>query len=215
MPDNNFSIEVDRIFLETFFGIADMPAPTNVTNDDMMSAINKIKEKMSMMALSMSTMKPTPAASQPTSDTHAQATSPMPMAQSAYLNNNSSSSGRLKTALVVDDLGVITYQIEIMLKKMGFTVTVSNDIHDAIEKYKKQDFGYAIIDLFIPTDREGFMLLDELKKLALLCQLNTKIIVMTASSKEEYRLNCTNRGADYYLEKTAGWQKKLLEACMD
>jgi CheY-like chemotaxis protein len=204
MSDEKFSIEVDRIFLETFFGIADMPAPANVGNSDLLDAIGKIKEKMSKMALSMSSMGPTPAA----------VSANTPLSGQVNSFNSENSSNRLKTVLVVDDLGVITYQIETMLKKMGFTVTVSNDIHDAIEKYKKQDFGYAIIDLFIPTDREGFMLLDELKKLALLCQLNTKIIVMTASSKEEYRINCSNRGADYYLEKTAGWQKELLQACM-
>ncbi|MFA6989952.1 MAG: response regulator [Candidatus Gastranaerophilaceae bacterium] len=199
MSDEKISVEVDRIFLETFFGIADMPAPANVTKDDMISVVGKIKEKMSTLALSMSTVKPAPAY---TSD----------VATTSIQNENSSN--RLKTVLVVDDLGVITYQIETMLKKQGFKVTISNDIHDAIEKYKKQDFGYAIIDLFIPTEREGFMLLDELKKLALLCQLNTKIIVMTASSKEEFKVNCTNRGADCYLEKTVGWQQELLQACI-
>ena len=35
-----------------------------------------------------------------------------------------------------------------------------------------------------------------------------------ASSKEEFKVNCTNRGADCYLEKTVGWQQELLQACI-
>lgn len=204
MSEETYSIEVDKILMETLFGLADMPAPSSATKSDLESVVSKIKEKMSTMALSMSSASMAAPAASPTS---------AGMLPSSQLNTNSST--RLKTALVVDDLGVITYQLKSILQKIGFEVTVSNEINDAIEQYKKQDYGYAIIDLFIPTDREGFMLLDELKKLSLLCQLNTKIIVMTASSKDEYRVNCLNRGADCYIEKTAGWQKELLQACVD
>ena len=69
------------------------------------------------------------------------------------------------------------------------------------------------MDLFVPTEKEGFLLLDELKKLVLLCKLDTKIVVMTASSKNEYKANCKNRGADYYIEKSQGWQNELINYC--
>ncbi len=118
------------------------------------------------------------------------------------------------SVLVVDDLGVITYQLDRLLSQRGFDVTISKEIYDSIDKYKKQDFKLVVMDLFIPTEREGFILLDEIKKLSLLCKLNTKIVVMTAFSKNEYKARCLNRGADYYIEKAAGWQDKILKACM-
>jgi CheY-like chemotaxis protein len=205
MPEETFSIEVDNILMEKLFALADMQAPSPVNKADLQTAVSKIKEKMSSLALNMSSMS-----------MNSVAPNAMQTGKSLSASNfPAGNSNRLRTALVVDDLGVITYQLQSILKKIGFEVVISNEINDAIEKYKKQDFGYAVIDLFIPTDREGFMLLDELKKLSLLCQLNTKIIVMTASSKEEYKINCINRGADSYIEKATGWQKELLQACLD
>lgn len=120
---------------------------------------------------------------------------------------------RPRTVLIIDDLGVIVYQLELLFKKIGFEVTTSNRVNDCISKFKKKDFGYVIMDLFLPTEKEGFLLLDELKKLVLLCKLDTKIVVMTASSKSDYKINCKNRGADYFIEKTQGWQNELLEYC--
>ncbi len=198
MTAENFSIEVDSKFLENLFGLADMPSPEEVKLEDLHNVVSKIKEKLSNIALTSSNI--TPAQVNTT-------VSSMPM------NSGNTSIVRPKTVLVVDDLGIITYQLEILFKKMGFDVTISQEINDAIDKFKKQDFGYVVLDLFIPTDREGFILLDEIKKLALLCKLNTRIIVMTASSKEEYHTKCMNRGADFYVEKSPGWQKKIMEAC--
>ena len=117
---------------------------------------------------------------------------------------------RPRSVLIIDDLGVIVYQLELLFKKMGFEVTTSNRVNDCITKFKKKDFGYVVMDLFLPTEKEGFLLLDELKKLVLLCKLDTKIVVMTASSKADYKINCKNRGADYFIDKTQGWQNELI-----
>jgi len=70
-----------------------------------------------------------------------------------------------KTILIIDDLGVITYQLSVLFQQYNFEVTTSKEIYDAIEKFKKQGFDLVVMDLFIPTEREGFILLEELKKL--------------------------------------------------
>jgi len=189
-----FPIELDSKFIENLFGLADMPPPGELKLADLHDVVAKIKTKLNKTALSSSGLS-----------------------NQSSLNAAQSSAGddssRPKSVLVVDDLGIITYQLDILFKRMNFEVVISQEINDAIDKYKKQDFGYAVIDLFIPTEREGFILLDELKKLCLLCKLNTKIIVMTASSKIEYQDKCLNRGADFYIEKSPGWQKRVMDAC--
>jgi len=195
MTGDKFSIELDSKFIENLFGLADMPSPGEVNLEDLHNVVTKIKSKLSKTALSSAGLN----------------------AQSSASNEPVSAGGdpsRIKSVLVVDDLGIITYQLDILFKRMDFEVVISQEINDAIDKYKKQDFGYAVIDLFIPTEREGFILLDELKKLCLLCKLNTKIIVMTASSKIEYQDKCLNRGADFYIEKSPGWQKRVMDACL-
>ena len=116
--------------------------------------------------------------------------------------------------LIVDDLGVIVHQLSIAFQKMNMWVVSAKEIFDALDKFKKQHFDLVIMDLFIPTDREGFMLLSEIKKVMNMRDKDTKIVVITASSKKEYRKLCLSRGADYFFEKTTGWQSVLAKTCL-
>lgn len=118
-----------------------------------------------------------------------------------------------KNVLIVDDLGVITYQLGVMFRNLGYDVTIAKEIYDAITKYKKRPYKLVIMDLFIPTDREGFILLDELVKLSKINDANTVVGVMTASSKREHRQLCMKKGADFYIEKVEDWQNELIEYC--
>ena len=111
--------------------------------------------------------------------------------------------------LVVDDLGVITYQLKVLLSKFELDVDCSQEIYDAVNKYKKRKYDYVVMDLFIPTEREGFILLTELRKLAASYDVKTVIGVITASSRKEIEQQCRSRGADFFLEKNNEWQTKL------
>ena len=226
MSGEKFTIEVNESFLQNLFGLADMMPPENVGIDDLNNVVKAIKKKIDNSILSQSSLAPAsseaPLESAPfqgIAPAPAVATSTESLADSAaneFLRGGEVEEGvvRPKSVLIVDDLGIITYQLETLFKKIGFDTTVSRELYDAIDKYKKKDFGYVILDLFIPTEREGFMLVDEIKKLALFCKLNTKIIMMSASAKPEYKDKCLSRGADCYVEKTTGWQKTIVEACL-
>ena len=67
------------------------------------------------------------------------------------------------------------------------------------------------MDLFVSTEQEGLTLLNETKKIITKNNLDTKIIVITASNKAEDRMKCLNGGADVFMKKDAGWQDKLIE----
>ena len=113
--------------------------------------------------------------------------------------------------LVVDDLGVITYQLKVLLSKFEMEIDCSQEIYDAVNKYKKRKYKYVVMDLFIPTEREGFILLTELKKLAQTYNVKSVIGVITASPRKEIEHQCRLRGADFFLEKNNEWQSVLLE----
>ena len=113
--------------------------------------------------------------------------------------------------LVVDDLGVITYQLKVLLSRFAMDIDCSQEIYDAVNKFKKRKYQYVVMDLFIPTEREGFILLTELKKLALSYNVKTIIGVITASPRKEIEQQCRLRGADFFLEKNNEWQATLLE----
>ena len=112
--------------------------------------------------------------------------------------------------LVVDDLGVITYQLKVLLSRFDYDIDCSQEIYDAVNKYKKRKYEYVVMDLFIPTEREGFILLTELKKLAAAYDKKTVVGVITASPRKEIEQQCRARGADFFLEKNSDWQNALV-----
>ena len=113
--------------------------------------------------------------------------------------------------LVIDDLGVITYQLKVLLSRFEMDVDCSQEIYDAVNKFKKRKYQYVVMDLFIPTEREGFILLTELRKLAQTHNIKTIIGVITASPRKEIEQQCRLRGADFFLEKNNEWQTTLLD----
>lgn len=112
--------------------------------------------------------------------------------------------------LVVDDLGVITYQLKVLLSQFEIDIDCSQEIYDAVNKFKKRNYSYVVMDLFIPTEREGFILLTELKKMAAATNTKTIIGVITASPRKEIEQQCKARGADFFLEKNNDWQNQLI-----
>lgn len=188
------SIELDSEFVQNFFALADFPVPEKVESENFSEGLEKIKNKLATTA--------------------ALTTKRSDSSEIISIDDGEIRSAEGKTALIVDDLGIVTVQLKSLFKKLGFEVTVSRELFDAIKKYKTQDFDYAVVDLFIPTEREGFILIDEIKKLSLLCKLNTKIIVMSASSKPEHHQKSINKGANIFVEKIQGWQDKIVDFCL-
>ena len=111
--------------------------------------------------------------------------------------------------LVIDDLGVITYQIKVLLSQFDLDIDCSQEIYDAVNKFKKRKYLYVVMELFIPTEREGFILLTELKKMSQMYNVKTIVGVITASPRKEIEQQCKLRGADFFLEKNNDWQNQL------
>ena len=195
------TIEVDTEFLESLYGLVGKipPGEKGINVDLLKDLILDIKRKMEKIKTEALEEASAPKARK--SD-NIQTADEM---QEEIANE--------KAVLIVDDLGVITYQLGVMFRNLGYDVTIAKEIYDAITKYKKQMFKLVIMDLFIPTDREGFLLLDELVKLSKMNDCQTVIGVMTASSKREHSQLCMKKGADFYIEKVEDWQQELIDYC--
>ena len=113
--------------------------------------------------------------------------------------------------LVIDDIGVVTYQLKILLRNLGYNVQIAKDIFTGLNAFIKMSFAFVIMDLFVSTEQEGYTLLHETKKIITQNNLDTKIIVITASNKVENKVKCINGGADYFIKKDSGWQDKIIE----
>ena len=183
------NIELDNEFLELFYSITNAKVPENLTLHSMKSQLIEIVDVLKEL----------------------NTTSKKPYKSVALGTEESSAESGGPAILVVDDLGVITYQLKVLLSKLNLEVDCSQEIYDAVNKFKKHKYAYVVMDLFIPTEREGFVLLAELKKLASLYNIKTVIGVITASARKEIEQQCKTRGADFFLEKNNEWQNNLLK----
>ena len=183
------NIDIDNEFLELFY---------KITNKDVPDAVdgNSLKEQLSEVVEVMKEIN---------------STAKKPYASKALGTFEEDIEGAGPAILVVDDLGVITYQLKVLLSKFDCDIDCSQEIYDAVNKYKRRKYRYVVMDLFIPTEREGFILQKKLKKMANTSGSNIIIGVITASPRKEIEQQCKARGADFFLEKTNDWQNTLLE----
>lgn len=181
------NIDLDDEFLELFYNITSARVPSDLTLVDLKTQLIDIVEVI--RELNLNAKKPY---------------------KSEALGNLDEEEESGPAILVVDDLGVITYQLKVLLSKLELDVDCSQEIYDAVNKFKKRKYAYVVMDLFIPTEREGFILLTELRKLALAYNIKTIIGVITASPRKEIEQQCKARGADFFLEKNNEWQSSLL-----
>ncbi len=181
------NIDLDDEFLKLFYSITNDKVPKEVNlhslKSQLIDIVDIIKE------LNANSRKPV---------------------KSEALGNNTEEEDLGPAILVVDDLGVITYQLKVLLSQFEMDVDCSQEIYDAVNKFKKRKYKYVVMDLFIPTEREGFILLTELKKLASMNNVDTVIGVITASPRKEIEQQCRLRGADFFLEKNNEWQTSLI-----
>jgi len=202
---DKINVDLDDAFLQKFFKLTDriIPEGQELTPAMLKKQLDEIESVLveAQMEAKEKASAPPPKSSSPTL-----ANVPKP---GTFVDKDGFNLPK-KNMLIIDDLGVITYQLSVMFKQYNNEVVTSKEIYDAIEKFKKQSFDIVIMDLFIPTEREGFILLEELKKIALTKQKVTKIGVMSASSKKEHKQLCKMKGAEFYVEKIDDWQKELL-----
>ena len=181
-------IDLDKEFLDLFFNITNSSAPTNVDLFSLKKQLINIVD--TMKELNKNSRKPI---------------------TGRLFGEQEVEDDTSPAILVVDDLGVITYQLKVLLSQFDYDIDCSQEIYDAVNRYKKRKYQYVVMDLFIPTEREGFILLTELKKMSALYERNTVVGVITASPRKEIEQQCRARGADFFLEKNNDWQNSLLK----
>lgn len=181
------NIDLDDEFLTLFYNITNSSVPHDLTLIDLKKQLIEIVD--TLQELNKNSRKPI---------------------ISKALGNVAEDENLTDSAiLVVDDLGVITYQLKVLLSQFDMDIDCSQEIYDAVNKFKKRKYKYVVMDLFIPTEREGFILLTELKKMAASYGVKSTIGVITASPRKEIEQQCRNRGADFFIEKNNDWQNQL------
>jgi CheY-like chemotaxis protein len=167
------------------------PTAETPTAEEVLSAINKLKQKLSSGASGSSDDLVAPAA-------------PVYRPKAQH-----------KNILIAGQLGIILHQLRQALNKLGGEVTLAKDMESAIEQYKKQEYSLVIIDLYMPTEREGMIVLEEINRTNMLMQANSQIVVLAPVSKDNNLQDvCRTKGAAFFLEKVDGWHNTILSIYM-
>ena len=184
------NLDLDEDFLKRFFDLTGDKVPETITIVSLKKQILNIKERFRTILADSSGGS--------SQNNEEQEEQPL----SITTGNN---------VLLVDNLGVVTYQIQMIMSKLGFQITATKDVYGALSLFEDKDFDFVIMDLLIPTEREGFILLGELQRIAK--RKGTKLVmgVMSVAGKKELKNEVLEKGADFYLEKTQNWQQKLTD----
>lgn len=119
---------------------------------------------------------------------------------------------RHKNILIAGQLGIIIHQLRQAITKLDGEVSIAKEVDDAIAEYQKRDYSLVIIDLYMPTEREGLIVLEEIKRISVVCHIPTQIIVLAPLTKDKtIRERCKAKGATFFLEKVEGWHKIILK----
>lgn len=112
--------------------------------------------------------------------------------------------------LVVDDLVMVTYQMSILLSKMGYQVTLARSAPEAISQFKTHKYKYVLMDLHVPEKEDGLCLLHSIKNAIDAENLDTKIIIMSGMADAASVEYCLNYGASSFIEKDEDWKKEII-----
>ncbi len=189
------NLDLDEDFLKRFFDLTGDKLPETITLVSLKKQILNIKERFRTILADTS-------------------------GASAVQDNNDYVEEKLKISrtnnvLLVDNLGVITYQVQMIMERLGFQITATKDVYGALSLFEDKDFDFVLMDLLIPTEREGFILLAELQNIARRKGANPVIGVMSVAGKKELKNESLERGADFYIEKSYNWQQRLTDIVKD
>ncbi|MEW5820156.1 MAG: response regulator [Cyanobacteriota bacterium] len=176
-------IEVSRNLIRELFEVAGIELPEQVDDEDIIKLIKAIKKVKDSDTLPPSTE-----------------------------NLKDHQEKEYSSILVVDDLGLVVYQLSLLLTKSGYNVMLARSAPEAFSIFEERGpFDYVLMDLFMPNKEDGIDLLKKLKLSISGKETNTKVVVMSATKDLEAIEEVIGLGADSFLEKGQNWKSDLIE----
>ena len=102
------------------------------------------------------------------------------------------------SVLVAEDEPNIVLSLQFIMKKAGFAVRVAEDGEQALREMQKDPPDVVLLDIMLPK-RDGFSVCEQIKKTPEWS--HTKVIMLTAKSRDEDKRRALDLGADDYITK--------------
>lgn len=113
--------------------------------------------------------------------------------------------------LIVDDTEISIYQLTTMLEKIGMNVYVARTKEEALAEFKKKQFNFLIMDLYMPDYKDGFELIKEANRIKNEENRDFKIIAISGTDNSEIIQEAFNLQIDEFIPKAPQWHEKILK----
>lgn len=111
---------------------------------------------------------------------------------------------QIRVLLAEDDKNLGTI-LKAYLDAKGLPTTLCSDGSEALEKFKREDFNFCILDVMMPV-MDGFALAAEIRKM----DKKVPLLFLTAKALQEDKLKGFELGADDYMTKPFSMEELLL-----
>lgn len=181
-------IEVDKKFIQKLFELAATPMPSNLTYADFNNALSRIGERI---------------------DPNKR------IDTGAVSSEDDEEDVDFIRILMIDNVGFVMQRVKHQLSKQEFIIIETyNDVQKAEEKIKRESFDFIILNILIPTEREGLLFLKDVKAILNERHSDTKLIVTGDSIRKELITYLKEQGVKNIIERKPDWITKLID-CID
>ena len=97
--------------------------------------------------------------------------------------------------LIVEDNKELAMVLCDFLRAEGYTVSTSENAEKALSLYRRYGARLVVLDIMLPGE-DGFSICEKIRT-----ESNTPILIVSAKTEKEDKLNGLNLGADDYIEK--------------
>ena len=115
------------------------------------------------------------------------------------------------SVLIVDDTEMSIYQLTTMLEKIGMNVYVARTKEEAFAEFKKKQFDFLVMDLYMPDYKDGFDLIQEANRIKNEENKDFKIIAISGTDNQEIIQEAFKLQIDEFVPKEPLWHEKILK----
>jgi len=113
--------------------------------------------------------------------------------------------------LIVDDTELSIFQLSVMLEKIGMNVYVARSKEEAYAEFKKKNFDFLVLDLYLPDYTDGFELIQEANRIRNEENKDFKIIAISGTDNPHIIQEAYKLEIDEFISKAPQWHEKILK----
>lgn len=113
--------------------------------------------------------------------------------------------------LIVDDTELSIFQLTTMLQKIGMNVYVARTKEEALAEFKKKNFDFLILDLYLPDYKDGFELIQEANRIKNEEGKDFKVVAISGTDNPQIIQEAYKLEIDEFIPKSPQWHELVLK----